>query len=232
YIGEQYISSENCFKNTIVVNNQKKVIDEPIPIIAIYLLGHNLDNIKQAIIKSKIDFVDYQNKPIKGYQTESFIKGLIHNLIIVQIKRLPEKPKTKLEEILSVFKQDNPKTDNNKQLLDILDYDNNSDEYKTIVNCLVKAISNKSVRKHMELEDTLRREIELNEETNKLNFAEGLEKGEKIGLEKGEKIGIEKERAKAHQEKIEMAKKMKTMNMTIEQIYNVTGLTKDEIKKI
>ncbi|MCQ2975931.1 MAG: hypothetical protein MJ211_14115, partial [Bacteroidales bacterium] len=42
YIGEQYISSENCFKNTIVVNNQKKVIDEPIPIIAIYLLGHNL----------------------------------------------------------------------------------------------------------------------------------------------------------------------------------------------
>ncbi|MCQ2973552.1 MAG: hypothetical protein MJ211_01930 [Bacteroidales bacterium] len=97
------------------ISNRQKIIDEPILIIAIYLLGHNLDNIKQPIIKSKIDFVDYQNKPIKGYQSESFIKWLILNFIIVQIKRLPEKTKTKVEEILSVFKQDNPKTENIKQ---------------------------------------------------------------------------------------------------------------------
>ena len=43
----------------------------------------------------------------------------------------------------------------------------------------------------------------------------GLEKGEKIGLEKGEKIGIEKERAKAHQEKIEMAKKMNVISKSV-----------------
>ncbi|MCQ2974242.1 MAG: hypothetical protein MJ211_05460 [Bacteroidales bacterium] len=47
----------------------------------------------------------------------------------------------------------------------------------------------------MELEDILRREIELNEETNKLNFSEGL------------KQGRVEERAKAHKEKIGMAKK-------------------------
>ncbi|MCQ2973553.1 MAG: hypothetical protein MJ211_01935 [Bacteroidales bacterium] len=52
----------------------------------------------------------------------------------------------------------------------------------------------------MELEDLLRREIELNKETNKLNFEEGLEKGEMIG--------VEKERTKAYQEKLEMARKM------------------------
>ncbi|MCQ2975275.1 MAG: hypothetical protein MJ211_10775 [Bacteroidales bacterium] len=62
-------------------------------------------------------------------------------------------------------------------------------------------------------------------------FAKGLKQGEKIGIEKGEKIGIEKgreeERIKAYQEKLDMAKKMKFLNISIEQILEVTGLTKD-----
>ena len=47
----------------------------------------------------------------------------------------------------------------------------------------------------------------------------------KAGYEKGLKTGIE-------QEKKEIAKKMLKMGMTIEQVLETTGLTKDEAEKI
>ena len=53
----------------------------------------------------------------------------------------------------------------------------------------------------------------------------GLEKGEQIGMEKGEQIGLQKG-------KKEIVKNMLKANMTIEQISQMTELSKDEILKI
>ena len=71
-----------------------------------------------------------------------------------------------------------------------------------------------------------------------VKYNEGLAEGEKIGIEKGkaegEKIGIEKgkaeERAKAHVEKVEMAKKLILTGLNIEQVSQITGLSIDELK--
>ncbi|MCQ2973876.1 MAG: hypothetical protein MJ211_03615, partial [Bacteroidales bacterium] len=63
-----------------------------------------------------------------------------------------------------------------------------------------------------------------NEETNKLNFNEGVEKGRAEGRAEAE--------TKAYQEKLDMARKMKVLNLSIEQILIVTGLSKDEIEKL
>ncbi|MCQ2975006.1 MAG: Rpn family recombination-promoting nuclease/putative transposase [Bacteroidales bacterium] len=49
---------------------------------------------------------------------------------------------------------------------------------------------------------------------------------------RGREEGREEERVKAYQEKIEMVRKMKEMNMTIEQISVLTSLSLDEIEKI
>ena len=51
------------------------------------------------------------------------------------------------------------------------------------------------------------------------------EEGEQIGLEKGEQIGLQKG-------KKEIVKNMLKANMTIEQILQMTGLSKDEILEI
>ena len=51
------------------------------------------------------------------------------------------------------------------------------------------------------------------------------EEGEQIGLEKGEQIGLQKG-------KKEIVKNMLKANMTIEQISQMTGLSKDEILEI
>ena len=65
----------------------------------------------------------------------------------------------------------------------------------------------------------------------------GIEKGEKIGIEKGklegEKIGIEKGKAEGANEKaIEVAKKMLSMGLSIEQISEATGLSIDDLRKL
>ncbi|MCQ2974868.1 MAG: hypothetical protein MJ211_08660, partial [Bacteroidales bacterium] len=59
-------------------------------------------------------------------------------------------------------------------------------------------------------------------------FAKGLKQGEKIGIEKGR----EEERTKAHQEKLDMAIKMKTDGMPNEIIIKYLGLTLNEIEKL
>ncbi len=53
----------------------------------------------------------------------------------------------------------------------------------------------------------------------------GLQKGEKIGLEKGRRQGEE-------QKKIEIAKKLLALGISLEDIQKATGLTKKEIENL
>ena len=59
--------------------------------------------------------------------------------------------------------------------------------------------------------------------------AAGLKKGEAVGLKKGEAVGLKKGAA---QEKREIAKNLKALNLTKEQIAEATGLSAAEIEKL
>ena len=59
--------------------------------------------------------------------------------------------------------------------------------------------------------------------------AAGLKKGEAVGLKKGEAVGLKKG---AVQEKREIAKNLKALNLTKEQIAEATGLSAAEIEKL
>ena len=58
---------------------------------------------------------------------------------------------------------------------------------------------------------------------------DGIEEGMKIGIEKGKLEGIKEGR---HAEQISMAKNMKSKNMDINLISEITGLSIDEIRKL
>ena len=60
-------------------------------------------------------------------------------------------------------------------------------------------------------------------------LAQGLKKGEAAGLKKGEAAGLKKGVA---QEKREIAKNLKALNLTKEQIAEATGLSAAEIEKL
>ena len=58
---------------------------------------------------------------------------------------------------------------------------------------------------------------------------DGLEEGEAIGLEKGEAIGLEKGRLEA---RLETAKNLKSMGLSIKDIMAATSLTEDQVKQL
>ena len=60
-------------------------------------------------------------------------------------------------------------------------------------------------------------------------FAKGRSEGEAVGLKKGEAVGLKKG---ATQEKREIAKNLKALNLTKEQIAAATGLSAAEIEKL
>ena len=60
-------------------------------------------------------------------------------------------------------------------------------------------------------------------------LAQGLKKGEAAGLKKGEAVGLKKGAA---QEKREIAKNLKALNLTKKQIAEATGLSAAEIEKL
>ena len=57
----------------------------------------------------------------------------------------------------------------------------------------------------------------------------GLKKGEAVGLKKGEAVGLKKGEA---QKQREIAKNLKALNLTKEQIAEATGLSAAEIEKL
>ena len=59
--------------------------------------------------------------------------------------------------------------------------------------------------------------------------AVGLKKGEAVGLKKGEAVGLKKGEA---QKQREIAKNLKALNLTKEQIAEATGLSAAEIEKL
>ena len=60
-------------------------------------------------------------------------------------------------------------------------------------------------------------------------LAQGRSEGEAVGLKKGEAVGLKKG---ATQEKREIAKNLKALNLTKEQIAEATGLSAAEIEKL
>ena len=98
YLGEQY-------KRLDMVNTNTGQIEKALPIICIYLLGFTIP--KHNTQATKVDRIYWDmihQKEIK--QKCELIESLTHDGYFVQIPRIKGKPRTLLEEMLSVFKQE------------------------------------------------------------------------------------------------------------------------------
>lgn len=103
YLGGQYADPKNMEPGGRV----------PRHIIAIYLLGHTISETDSPIAYGfGGSLTDYNGRPIElnagatgGYGDGKFVRSLTHDIIIVQIPRLPAKPRNAAERVLAVFDQ-------------------------------------------------------------------------------------------------------------------------------
>lgn len=150
YLGKQYQSESNIYQD------EQSCKRKALPIISIYILGHNLDNIDSPVIHVKRDYYDHTTKD-KLSKREEFIESLTHDSYIIQVQRLRKKHRNKLEALLSIFDQ-NKTTRESKHFLNLLE-SSYPKEFKVIIRRLHKASVSEELCEDMELEDEFMEEL-------------------------------------------------------------------------
>ena len=152
YLGEQYRDLTNVETKT---NKHGKTQRIPIPLITIYFLGYTLNNISTPVLYVKRQYLDGLTK--KTLDTKHiFIESLTHDSIIIQIPNLKKGRQTHLEQLLSIFDQDNLGED--IHILNVNE-DDFCEKHKIIIRRLQQAIATTKVRKSMRVEDTYIEEL-------------------------------------------------------------------------
>jgi hypothetical protein len=151
YLGLMYQSAENTHDEHRVKARQ---------IYCIYFLNYEIGLSDSPIIK-----VDYKVSDLTtGEELDrknEFIASLTHKTWIVQVRQLKARHRTELENLLSIFDQNN--ISNDKHILNV-DEDQFSEEYRHIIRKLREACESHKVRGEMQMEDDYIEELRINAE--------------------------------------------------------------------
>ena len=224
----QYLGAQYSNKNNIREANDKGFA---YPMVAVYLLGHRVGNIKEPIVYVNHDVFDYNGNIVADGNEEPFVESLTHNSIIVQIPLLHGNVNNRLEKVLSVFDQTLVEGDT-QQVLKI-DEDKYADDNDMlyVLHKLTAAAANSEMRQDMNVEDEYYQAIEdrdtaimqrdkiLKEQSEQLSQKdEQLSRKDKQLSQKDEQLSQKDKQLR------NMAKALFANGMTKEQISTMTGI--------
>ena len=193
YLGEQYKR-----KDKIVVDGQE--IEEPLPIITIYLLGFKLPETDAIVIHVSRTYQDVITQTELHVKSE-FIECLTHDSYVVQIPRIEGKNRTRLEKMLNVFEQNDFYDD--KGIIKRFQHDADDENIRLMLDILYHVGANPDKREEIEIE-WRSYELWLHEivSRNKIIAAQKttLEEKDKV-LEEKDKVLEEKDKAIEEKEK-------------------------------
>lgn len=146
YLAAQYNAEEN-----MLTEGEDK--GYAIPMIAVYLLGHRVGDINEAVVYVNHKALNYEGQEVENGNSDPFINSLVHDSIIVQIPLLHGKINNRLDKVLSVFDQTKRDRENQQIVcLDIANYENDSD-MMYLLHRLSLATMSADVRQNMNEED-------------------------------------------------------------------------------
>jgi hypothetical protein len=143
YLAATYLTKES----------EPAIVKEPIPgmlpIITIYILGYNLEDLPYLAVRVNNDVVN----AINGQRVEVksfFIEHLTHRAHIIQVNRLPLERRTRLEQFLVLFNQE--WCASNSILIDLKDV---PEEFADIASYLQAPVMDEDFRRHLLAEQEL-----------------------------------------------------------------------------
>ena len=205
YLGTMYQSKENTSDKKRVKARQ---------IYCIYLLNYEIGLSDCPIIKVDYTVSDLTTGEELDKKNE-FIESLNHKSWIVQVKLLKEKRRNELENLLSIFDQNNATHD--EHILNI-DESQFPKEYRHIIRKLREAYESKQVREEMQMEDDYINELLMKDEE--------LQQRDEIIAEQ-EKIIVENEKTIVENEKT-----IEEKERAIEEKENENEKLKNEIEEL
>ena len=238
----QYLGAQYSNKNNIREAEDKGFA---YPMVAVYLLGHRVGNIKEPIVYVNHDVFDYNGNVVEDGNIEPFVESLTHNSIIVQIPLLHGNVNNRLEKVLSVFDQTLVDGDT-LQVLKI-DEDKFADDNDMlyVLHKLTAAAANSEMRQDMNVEDEYYKAIEdrdtaimqrdkmLRERDCKMaQMDERLSQQSERLSQQSEQLSQQSEQLSQQSEQLRnMAKALFANGLSVEQISNMTGIDIDIIAK-
>ena len=236
----QYLGAQYNNKNNIREADEKGFA---YPMVAVYLLGHKVGNIKEPIVYVNHDVFDYNGNVVAEGNAEPFVESLTHNSIIVQIPRLQGNVNNRLEKVLSVFDQTNVEGDT-QQVLKI-DEDKYADDNDMmyVLHKLTAAAANSEMRQDMNVEDEFYKAIEdrdtaimqrdkiLKEQSKQLSQqSEQISQQSEQISQQSEQISQQSEQISQQSEQLKnMAKALSASGLSNDQISQMTGMSVAEV---
>lgn len=126
------------------------------PIISIYFLGEELDNIHGVPVVLVNNLATDLHSGMLIKEKEAFIESLTHKSYIISIPDLSHKRRSELEMLLSIFDQNN--IFESHYILNVTE-DEFPEKYRAIIRRLQKAISESTMRSQMQIEDDFMSEL-------------------------------------------------------------------------
>ena len=151
YLGVMYQDADNTSDKQRLKARQ---------IYCIYLLNYDIGLSNSPVIKVDSIVSDQATGEELSNKNE-FIQSLNHKSWIVQIRQLKENRRNDLENLLSIFDQDNITKDNH--ILNV-NSENFSEEHKHIVRKLQEAYVSSEIRDEMKMEDDYFKELEVKDD--------------------------------------------------------------------
>lgn len=238
----QYLGAQYSNKNNIREAEDKGFA---YPMVAVYLLGHRVGNIKEPIVYVNHDVFDYNGNVVEDGNMEPFVESLTHNSIIVQIPLLHGNVNNRLEKVLSVF--DQTLVDGDTQQVLKIDEDKFADDNDMlyVLHKLTAAAANSEMRQDMNVEDEYYKAIEdrdtaimqrdkmLKERDSKMaQMDERLSQQNEQLSQQRERLSQQREQLSQQSEQLRnMAKALFVNGLSVEQISNMTGIDIDIIAK-
>ena len=252
----QYLGAQYSNKNNIREAEDKGFA---YPMVAVYLLGHRVGNIKEPIVYVNHDVFDYNGNVVEDGNMEPFVESLTHNSIIVQIPLLHGNVNNRLEKVLSVF--DQTLVDGDTQQVLKIDEDKFADDNDMlyVLHKLTAAAANSEMRQDMNVEDEYYKAIEdrdtaimqrdkmlkerdckmaqmderLSQQSGQLSQqSEQLSQQSERLSQQSERLSQQSEQLSQQSEQLRnMAKALFVNGLSVEQISNMTGIDIDIIAK-
>ncbi len=165
YLAEQY-------KKEDTIDNTKAIL----PITTIYILGFKLAEIDSPCLKVERNYKDLVNNKVIVNKSD-FIEKLTHDSFIVQVERITDKYKTKLDKLLSVFEQTNF-IDSNK-ITKQFKHDTDLEEVKIITDILHYTGTDPEEKKKIEIEQEAWRSVNAMFEEKEQGFLKVIDEKDK-----------------------------------------------------
>ncbi|OQX72575.1 MAG: hypothetical protein B6D61_13530 [Bacteroidetes bacterium 4484_249] len=217
YLGMNYAKADK------VIKTGTRTVKETYPIITIYILGYNLDDLPYMAVTVNRRVINSVNKkPVKV--KSFFIEQLTHRSHIIQVLRLPEKRRTKLEKFLTLFNQAWITED--RYILDLRDVPK---EFEDVAKYLEGAAMDETFRRQLEAEEEIDNLFDEQEE----KFLKQIEKLKQ--RERDAKQREEEERRQKEEERkkvILIIKNLVKTGMSLEDVSKITKKSIEEIKEI